>query len=472
MEKYNEAEYIELTIKCLFRDRSVLNKALDLQVTPEDFGTLSIYNAFVAAALKIGSAPVNPQVCLLEVKPELSKRGIGASGMDQVMSFWEYIYDDSNALGADYILNQLPDFISFRRFQTLKSDKMHDPRELVSAASKLIGNIDLRRTTGGIKAFCPVEELVFVEQKDSLSTGFGAIDLVAKGLNYQEYGIILGHSGSGKTAMGTYSAVQNARQYRKVLYLSLEEPAQNICNRVYSNLYRIPYTDLHKGNVFAQNDLRIAHTNMDHDEKVAMTNLRIHDLRDAAPVTAQYIQNYLDKLYEEKGWHPDLVYIDQMDYLTTNTKYDAEWQKYSKVAFEVDALCDHLIGGKHMFSVWLLHQAGGKMTRKFSNSEISGFKGILRPADMVLAIGRDSPQDSIVSIFSIKSRHAKNFQFDYRAELEFMNFEYQDKGSEDRANEEEKDKKQKKMNKGNFENIPPKRATLLPAAGTGFHSSV
>ena len=205
---------------------------------------------------------------------------------------------------------------------------------------------------------------------------------------------------------------------------------------------------------------------MSEQDRKDLQNLLVHDLRDATPLTASYIADYLDKLYEETGYHPDLVYIDQMDYLTTKDKFDAEWQKYSKVAFEVDALCDHLIGGQHKFSVWLLHQASGKMARKFTNAEISGFKGILKPADMVLAIGRDTAQESIVSIFSLKSRHAKNFQFDYLAELEFMNFEHQDRASEERAKEDKKDRKQ--MSRSNFENIPPSKVQLLPAAGTGF----
>jgi hypothetical protein len=192
-------------------------------------------------------------------------------------------------------------------------------------------------------------------------------------------------------------------------------------------------------------------------------------LRAATPVTCTYIKNYLDNLYEENGYHPDLVYIDQMDYLTTADKVDAEWQKYGKVSFEVDDLSNHLIGGEHMFSIWLMHQAGGKMTRKFSNSEISGFKGVIKPADMVLAIGRDSSQDSIVSIFSLKSRHAKNFQFDYLAELEFMNFVFQDRAAEEKI--EKEDKHRDSPVKSNFTNIP-RKANLLPAAGTGFHSSV
>jgi replicative DNA helicase len=468
-DTFNDADYIELTIKCLFRDRTTLQKALDLKVRPEDFGSIKIYNAFVAAALAVGTAPINAQLCLATLRPQLKAYGVSDDDKDTVLAFWEFVYNDE-VMNAEYICKNMAEFIKFRRYQTLKIQGINTPEQLIQEADKLIGDISLNNSTGNIREFNPFEQLVLIQHQESLMTGFPAIDMVAKGLNYQEFGIILGHSGSGKTAMGTYSAIQNAKQFRHVLYLSLEEPAENICNRVYSNIFRIPYTDLHKGNTFAQHDLRAAYAAMSPRDKTALLNLKIHDLRDASPVTPKYIANYLDKLYEDTGYHPDLVYIDQMDYLTTSDKYDAEWQKYSKVSFEVDELSNHLIGGEHMFSVWLLHQASGKMTRKFSNSEISGFKGILKPADMVLAIGRDSAQDTVVSIFSLKSRHAKNFQFDYLAELEFMNFEQQDRGAEDRAKEEDKDKKAVRQKGSNYTNIPPK-APLLPAAGTGYHSS-
>jgi hypothetical protein len=118
-----------------------------------------------------------------------------------------------------------------------------------------------------------------------------------------------------------------------------------------------------------------------------------------------------------------------------------------------------------MFAVWLLHQASGKMNKTYTNAEISGFKGVLKPADMVLAIGRESPQDNVVNIFSIKSRHAKNFCYTYLAELEFMNFEEHDAAAEERAKEETEDKR--KERKGNYENIP-RKTKRLPKPGEGF----
>jgi hypothetical protein len=470
IEIYNDADYLELSIKCLFRDKAVLQKAQDLQVKPSDFGTINIYNAYVETAMSIGEAPINPQLCLASLKPILKKHHILDADMPTVLAFWEFIYSEA-PMNASYVASHLGEFVKTRRYQSIRADKLHSPEELVAEAGKLIGDISLKDTSGGIREFNPFEELVLIEHRESLLTGFPAVDMVARGLNYQEMGIILGHSGSGKTAVATYSAIQNAKQFRKVLYLSLEEPAENICSRVYSNIFRIPYTDLHKGSSLMQGDLRESFQNMNCRDREALRNLKIHDLRDATPLTAKFIANYLDKLYADSGYHPDLVYIDQMDYMTAASKFDAEWQKYAKVSFEVDDLSNHLIGGEHPFSVWLLHQAGGKMTRKFSNAEISGFKGILKPADMVLAIGRDSAQDSIVSIFSLKSRHAKNFQFDYLAELEFMNFEQQDRGAEDRIKEEDKDKKARQPS-SNFNNIPPRRTSLLPSATSGFHSSV
>jgi replicative DNA helicase len=464
-DAYNDADYLELTIKCLFRDKATLQKAVELGVKPEDFGSIEIYRAFVATALGIATAPIDPQLCLIKLKVELQERGI--IHLEEALTLWEFVYS-GELQNADYIAKHLAEFVKFRRYQTLKVDKLSSPEALVSEAGRLVSDIELKDSAGAIREFDPFENLVLVEHKESLMTGFPAIDAVARGLNYQEFGIILGHSGSGKTAMGVYSAVQNAKMYRNVLYLSLEEPAENICSRVYSNIFRISYSDLHKGSTFAQQDLKAAWANMSDRDRQALKHLKIHDMREATPCTAKYIQNYLDDLYERTGYHPDLVYIDQMDYLTTSDKSESEWQKYGKVAFDVDDLSNHLIGGKHMFSVWLLHQATGKMTRKFTNGEISGFKGIIKPADMCLAIGRDSSQDSVVSIFSLKSRHAKNFQFDFLAELEFMNFEHQDKAAEARMEEEDKDKK--KTKKSNFSNIPGK-AELLPSASSGFKAT-
>jgi hypothetical protein len=483
-EMYNNGDFLEFVIKCLFRDKQVMQKALDLQVVPEDFGTLDVYRAFVKAAMEIGQAPVEPKLALTMLSKTLKEFGIVVDSNPTIIEFYEYIYRgdlDDPVHSADYVRSNFADFLLARRYQLLQLMNIGNPVELVAEAEKLVGDIALKNSTQEIRSFTPFKDMVLVEKKDSLPTGFSAIDGATQGLNYQEFAIIIGHSGSGKTAMAVYSALQNAKVNKKVLYLSIEEPGENICNRAYSNIFRISYTDLHKGSFFAQEELRTKFNLVDEISKNGLqNNFKIEDMRAAAPVTAQYIQNYLDQMYLETGYHPDLVYIDQLDYLGTNKKYDQEWMKFSHIAFEVDDLSNHLIGGKHPFSVYLLHQASGKLTRRFSNNEIAGFKGIIKPADMVLAIGRDSTQDTTVSIFSLKSRHAKNFHFEYVAELEYMNFEPLDAATADRINIEKKDKSPAKS-RGGYRNMPPKpvveaqeppKAELLPSPHTGYHSAV
>ena len=467
-EMYNDADFMELVIKCLYRDKGVMQKALDLQLKPEDFGTIDIYQAYVEAALDIGEAPINSQLCLSKLKDPMKSRGITADNQPTVVLFWEFVYNDE-PLNSAFVQDHLMEFIRFRRFQSLKVQNIMSPQTLVDDALKMMGELNLKNKANEIREFNPFQELVTIDFQETLLTGFVAVDMITRGLNYQEMGMIIGHSGSGKTAMAVYSAIQNAKQYKKVLYLSLEEPAENICSRVYSNIFRLNYTDLHKGSALVKQDLKQAFATMEPRDKEALLNLKVHELRTVTPVTPKYLERYLDDLFERTGWWPDLVYIDQLDYMSVEEKQDTDWLKYGKVSFGVDDLCNHLIGGKHPFSVWLLHQAAGKQTRKFSNAEVSGFKGVIKPADMVLAIGRDSPQDAIVSIFSIKTRHGKNFQLDYLAELEFMNFEHLDRAASARIKEEADDKedKRKTARPGNFKNIPAK-PMLLPQAGTGF----
>jgi replicative DNA helicase len=465
MSDYNDADYIEMTIRCLYREKKVLQKALDLAVKPEDFGGINIYRLFAEAALNIAESPINPKLCLAEIKTLFKKYDILEADFETVLKFHDFIYSEQ-PVNADYLLKNLADFVRFRRYQAIKADKIGSPEDLVKEASRLVADIETRDNTAEVKVFNPFRELVVLQHKETIPTGFNAIDSEARGLNLQELGLIIGHSGSGKTAMAVYSAIQSAKRNRKVLYLSLEEPAENICSRVYSNVFRIPYTDLHKGSALKQQDLRESFSQMSEIEKAGLQNLQVHDLRYVTPITCRYIQNYLDQLYETTGYHPDVIYIDQLDYITSIEKCDQQWQKYERAAFEVDKLCDHLIGGQHKFSVFLLHQAAGKMTKRYTNAEISGFKGVIKPADMVLAIGRDSTLDNNVNIFSLKCRHSKNFQYEYLAELEYMNFEQVDSAEKDRIKKEEQSRQN--ITPSAYKNIPQKKTPMLPSTSSGF----
>jgi hypothetical protein len=263
-------------------------------------------------------------------------------------------------------------------------------------------------------------------------TGFPAIDSVMNGLYPGSLGLLIGHTGGGKTAMAVYSAIQNALLGRKVWYLSLEEPVDDIWSRIYSNLFRVSYTDIKFGRNNASARLEKAFESKSDAAETVLRNLTVHDFSKLKP-TCDYLKRYLEYNYSLQLSRPDVIYIDQMDYLETVETFDNKWEKYDQLSKDVWRLAVNS-AGSHKFSVWLLHQAKGKMRRTYANDDISAFNGVMRPADLVLAIGRDSNLHQVASIFTLKSRHSPNLKFDYLTHFEFMDFEYYDHGAVERTN--------------------------------------
>jgi hypothetical protein len=481
MELYKDADYLELTLKCLFVDAGVLQRAKDLGMTPEDFGTINIYRAFAAAALSIGQGPINSNLALAQIKTVLKEHNVQKTDLGDVVKLWEYVYDPE-PVNATYVKQHLVELLKARRFLQLKADKFESPEELVAASRDLLEGLNAKDGASVTTVYKPFKELVFKETRDTMGTGFPAIDATAGGLSLQQYGMIFGHSGSGKTAMAIFGALQNALKGHRVLYLSLEEPAEDVVQRFYANIHRLPYTKLHHGDPLTQADLREAHDNTTDPMRLAAIaalsdNLAIVNMRDVPTVNANYLKSFLDQYYAETGWAPELVYIDQLDYLDTNEKLKIErWETFERISFEMDELCNHLIGGEHMFALWLLHQASGGLRRKYTNADIAGCKGVIKPVDIAFAIGKDEAKDTVVTIFSLKCRHSKNFQYDYLAELEFMNFIEKGPGDDDIAEKQEADTKAYKgkgkskepAKRSSYANIPPSR---LPSNTSGFTST-
>jgi len=435
---YETGDFMELIIKHLANDKKVLAAAKKYKLTPEDFGGLDIYKAFVKIFLEVGEAPVNPSLFFTKIKECYAQGSLSKTQEPQILEFWFWL-DNAEPLNPNYILEHLPKFLRHRRFTSLMATQKNNPEELTANLNALAFDFKHSGVGSDEVSYSPFTSPVLTGKREAFGTGFPRIDQVAFGLALQEYGIILGYSGSGKTAVAVHSALQNVLQGIRVMYLSLEEPGANICNRFYSNYFKINYTELHEGKGSTQTELQSKLSDMRKDEVDILKNLRIEDLRNVTPLTADYIAEFLDRYAAEKGFVPQLVYIDQMDYLDSKQKCDATWQKYEKIAFEVDDLTNHLIAGEHKFSVWLLHQATGKMKRYFTNADISGFKGIIKPADFVLGIGKDKPDDQTVSLFSLKCRHTKNFNMDFYADLAYMKFDDRTVSGEARVNLEEKE---------------------------------
>jgi hypothetical protein len=467
---FESGDFLELVIKHMARDPKVLEQARAYKVVADDFGGVDVYRSFVNIIMSVDSAPMSQSLFLLKIKEAYNSGELNKSQEKTILEFLFWIYNDE-PLDSAYILEKLPEMLKHRRFSSLLKNTDNNPDQLAAGLNDLM--FDLREAEGGedVFSFQPFMVPVYKTKREAFGTGFPSIDAVVVGLAPQELGMIIGYSGTGKTAVAVHSAAQSVLNGIKVLYLSIEEPGADIAQRFYANYFKISYTDLHHQKGSAQAELQSKMSDLTEEEKAIMSNLRIEDLRNMRPLNSKYIAKYLDNLYAKTGYHPDVIYIDQMDYIEPNSDdgTSAPWEKYAKVAFEIDEFCNHLIGGEHKFAVWLLHQATGKMRRHFSNAEISGFKGIIKPADIVIGIGKDKPEDTNVSIFSLKCRHTKNFTQDFLADLNYMRFQEMNKGGQARM-EQEKELIQHGAKASKFNNLPAKKKLdqLLPPADGRF----
>jgi hypothetical protein len=120
-----------------------------------------------------------------------------------------------------------------------------------------------------------------------------------------------------------------------------------------------------------------------------------------------------------------VIFIDQMDYMKPDrpvAKGAQKWQEFETIAFECDKLSQYRINGTHTFALWLVHQAKGNMLWEFGYDNISGFKGIVKPFDVALGVGRFSKDTPYINLFSMKVRHTQHFVQSYHALFENMNF--------------------------------------------------
>lgn len=430
---YNSADFIELLIKHLIRSKEVLAKAKQIGLRGDDLLTslefgIRVYKTFADIALEIGAAPIEQELLGVFLRSKIEAGDIHPNMVDQASLLFAWIYNDTNPLTPDYYVSNLQEFIKHRRQEKAKTQHADDNEALRSELNKI--NVDLSKEEVLSKALAvnPFTTLVKKDIHDLILTGMTRLDIACGGgLGYSEFTILVGFSGGGKTALGTNIATRTALGGKKVIYMSLEESFEDLSNRFYAQIFRINYSNLHNGSAYMELEEKFGSMDAiteDH-RKALESNLRIIALKELAPLKPVQLYELAEQEYEKDGFLPDLIVVDQLQFLEPDEKIEGEqqWLREQRTAEDLDKMSHRKLGPNNKaYSIFALHQAKGKLKRNFSNEDIAGFKGIVQKPENVWGIGRANPTSNDFEIFSLKSRHSKNFQLDYVGDLEFMTF--------------------------------------------------
>lgn len=422
---YMSEDFSEIILKHLVRDRSVFDLAKAVGMRSEDLLTSSVagirlYKVLGDIIFDIGAAPIDSKILLTYIKLKLDAGELEGFSIDSVLELYNYIYTDT--LNVAYVLEHLENFIKVRRAIKLQVEHHDEPLDLMEELGKLAIDIGQSKQASKVTSVKPFETLVYTERIEGIPTGFNKIDNKAGSICKGECGLLLGHSGSGKTATASQIALRAASEGYKVLYICLEEPLKNVVHRWYANKFEINYTRLHLGQ--AEIEKEEAFKTLTPEDKEKLGRLDIVDARDLTPATTEDIKQILEDKAAE-GFIPDMVILDQLDYMRPMKalpKGSQRWQEYEVCAFECDLLSQYKIAGEYEFALWVVHQATGDMKWTFDYTSIAGCKGIVKPFDVAIGVGRESRDSPMVNLFSLKVRHASHYSFPYRAEFEYMKF--------------------------------------------------
>jgi archaellum biogenesis ATPase FlaH len=427
LDTIDSADFTETVLKHLIRHPETLKAALEMKMTPDDVlaskeSPIMIYRVFAEIALQVKEAPIDQRLFLTLLKDRIREGSLNTGDIAPASQLVQWVYE--SPLNGAFVLDNLREFVLRKRLaKATSADGKKNAVAIAEAQAKCLIDFETDVTQAKSVVLNPFADLVLKPRYDFVRTGLIEVDAKIGGLGLGEYSLLIGFSGGGKTAMSSFITKNCVVLGQSAVYFSLEEPGENVTNRFYSQQFRIDYSLLHKGK--ANLELQQAFSAMDPEKRKALTNLRVVDMRDRAPVTRSMIANYLDQLYEQTGFCPQLVVVDQLDYIQPekDKKEAQQWQVYERASFDMDRLSHHKIGGKYSFHLLVPHQASGKMRKRFTNEQIAGFKGIIKPTDNTFGIGRDDPKASDFAFFSLKTRHNKNFDFEYQGCLEFMTFE-------------------------------------------------
>ncbi len=244
-----------------------------------------------------------------------------------------------------------------------------------------------------------------------------------------QIGLLVGHSGNGKTSYSTFAAVQSALGGAKVLYISLEEPATNIYHRIYAQEFGVKYSDLHIGNTKAEDDVQ-ARLREESTRMFALKeNLRVVGL-DGQHSQIHEIDDEIHSL-RSTGFEPKLVIIDQLEFIEVETE-EVEAAN-SEIPVKSTAMESNVMGralapallmrtcfGHEAFSVWCLHQVAGATEGDFTMKQIVGGEDVANQFDKVVGLGRSEKDSAEIRVFSL----LKSTRFDETLDADFAHMRF------------------------------------------------
>ncbi len=237
-------------------------------------------------------------------------------------------------------------------------------------------------------------------------TGYNFIDFQTNGIRPQEFFVVAGESGSGKSMLLLNMAIQMWLQQNKpgqteftkghnVVYFSLEMPYEQCMNRLISRLADVPYRGIRDGNL-SEEDVQKLQEALKFIKKYPFEFEIVDIPRGCTSGQLELIYNDIKTKFV-----PEVLVVDYLGLMESDSGEDQDWLKLGKISGELFSLARTL--DVVMLSAVQLNRMAGNKKEQTSSDKI----GVHR-------IGRSAMIVQNVNIMmQIEKRDDENMHPDY-----------------------------------------------------------
>ena len=166
-----------------------------------------------------------------------------------------------------------------------------------------------------------------VEAEKGGKFGFGVdgIDECLKGgLGAGEVGIVVGHTGRGKSVMSQNLAVRSSMQGLLTLYVPTEMSYESVADRMDSRILGVPLKELTEGTLSAE-DIKLMEARRDRLTDTYKANLKVWAVPPLT-VSPSDLERTIDRLEQDTGRKVQTLIVDSPDHLVPSTKQEYRLQ--------------------------------------------------------------------------------------------------------------------------------------------------
>jgi len=226
----------------------------------------------------------------------------------------------------------------------------------------------------------------FLQGVVGLKSSLPQLDLITGGFKEGEYVIIAGRPSMGKTSVALDIGMQNVKEGKKVLVLSLEMTSEQLIARAIPKI---------NNNLTLQNTVYAENLDNKLDEVIGATQfleksgLIIEDFSEYSKVTIIEIQKVIELYFAENGYYPDLIILDYIQIVKDHLNRKDENQIITDISSMLQRLAK-----KTKTSLIVLSQLNRGLEERSDkrpmNSDLRGSGSLEQDADIIIFVYREA----------------------------------------------------------------------------------